>query len=452
LDLPGTATVLPGGHLAIGGLDTIDLAKTYGTPLWIIDEEHFRGNCRAFRHAFRSELFPGGADVVYASKALLTLAICRIVEEEGLSLDVVSGGELHAARMTGFPAERVYFHGSNKSEVEVQEALEAGIGRFMVDSFHEITLLEEATRPGARSANRAADRSRGRPADVILRLAPGIDAGGHDYVRTGLVDGKFGLAISTGQALEAAERILSSPGLRLRGLHCHIGSQIHEVAPFTSAVSVLMDFAGLVLDRTGWVIEEISLGGGFGIRYTVEDRPLAPADYASAISRAVKDKASELGLGPPRVLVEPGRAICATAGWTLYTVGSIKDIPGIRTYVSVDGGMSDDPRPALYAARYEACLANRADEEAKVTVTVAGRCCESGDMLIHDLPLPEPAPGDILAVSCTGAYNYTMAMNYNRLPKPAMILVNRGRADVIVRRETYEDLAAHEVVPERLRR
>lgn len=415
----------------------MELASAYGTPLWVIDEEHFRNNCRAFRSAFNHGLFPDGVEVVYASKALLTLAVCRMVQEEGLSLDVVSGGELHAARAVGFPMDKVYFHGNNKTPAEIAYALETGLGRFMVDNLRELELIEKLAGPARRAA-------------VVLRLKPNVDAGGHDYVKTALPDSKFGIDIENGQALEAVERCLASEHLDLRGLHCHIGSQILDVAPFARAAGVLLDFAAEAREKTGWTLSELSVGGGFGIRYVDGDAPLPPAAYAQAIARVISDKVAEHNLPAPRILVEPGRAISATAGWTLYTVGSVKDIPGVRSYVAVDGGMADNPRPALYHSRHEACLANRAAEAGANVVTIAGRCCESGDILIRDITLPEPQPGDILAVSCTGAYNYTMSMNYNRLPRPAMVLVNQGQVDVIVERETYDDLSARERIPERL--
>ncbi|RJQ04918.1 MAG: diaminopimelate decarboxylase [Bacillota bacterium] len=468
MELHGTATISANGHLAVGGVDTVTLAREYGTPLWVIDEEQFRRNCRAFRQAFSSDLFPAGAVVLFAAKSLLALAICRIVEEEGLSLDVVSGGELHTALAAGFPMDRVYFHGNNKTQAEIDEAYQAGIARFMVDNLHELDLLEGPGRTGSGT------RSGAGRVPVTLRVTPGIDADTHDYVKTGQQDSKFGLDIAGGQAMGAVKRVLDAPHLDLKGLHCHVGSQLFTTEPYAGAAEVLMDFAAEVRRRTGWVPEEIDLGGGFGVRYSNGDAPLEPEAFARAISRAIGKKVSETGLPFPRVIVEPGRAISATAGWTLYTVGSIKEIPGIRTYVAVDGGMTDNPRPALYQAVYEACLANRAGETvdgrgtgggrtvggsgtggghaAAEVFTITGRCCESGDILIHDIALPRPVPGDILAVSCTGAYNSTMASNYNRLPRPAMVLVNRGQVDVIVERETYDDLVARERLPVRLRR
>lgn len=439
LNLHGTATIHSNGHLAIGGCDATDLARRFGTPLWVVDEELFRSNCRAYREAFGSpSLFPAGAEVVYASKSLSALAICRIVDEEGLSLDVVSGGELYTARLAGFPPPRVCFHGNNKSPDELKEGLVAGIGRFMVDNLDELETLNSLA------------AVLGLTADVVLRVSPGIETNTHAYLQTGQVDSKFGLPIETGQAFQAVERALALDRISLRGLHCHVGSQIFRVETHAHAATVLVEFAAAVRDRTGWVSEEINLGGGFGIRYTGTDGTPEPVDYAAAISLAVAEGVARYDLPWPKVLIEPGRAICAQAGWTLYTTGAVKEIPGVRDYVSVDGGMGDNPRPALYQATYEACLVNRANEPEGGLFTIAGKCCESGDILIWDVPMPRPRPGDILAVSCTGAYNYTMSMNYNRLPRPAMVLVSGGQAEVIVERETYADLVARERVPERL--
>lgn len=437
--LPGTAHVSPDGHLVISGCDGLELARRFGTPLWVLDEDHLRENCRAFRRAFgRADLFPGGAEVVYASKALLALALCRIADQEGLALDVVSGGELYTALAAGFPPERIHFHGNHKTPRELAEALEAGVGRFMVDNLEELDTLNALARGQ-------------QPAEVILRLTPNVEPNTHDYIKTGQADSKFGFPIHTGQALDAVRRALASPHLTLRGLHCHIGSQIFETESHGLAAMALLDFAAEARGATGWEPAEINLGGGFAVRYNGHEQdPPSPDDYAVAISRAMMERAVEHGLAVPRLSIEPGRAIVAAAGWTLYTVGSVKDIPGTRTYVIVDGGMGDNPRPALYGARHEACLVHAADQTVDSLVTVAGRCCESGDILIRDLRLPRPAPGDILALSTTGAYNHAMSSNYNRLPRPAMVLVSGGGADLIVERETYADLVARERIPARL--
>jgi len=429
-------TVNKRGHLAIGGCDTVDLARQFGTPLYILDEECFRNNCRLYHQSFVRKY---GAAVIYAGKALLNLAVCRLVCEEGLGLDVASGGELYTALQAGFPMEKIYFHGNNKSAAELTMALEARIGRFMVDNFYELELLNDL-------AGQA-----GVQAGVILRVAPGVEAHTHEYIKTGQIDSKFGLAIETGQAMDGIKRVLELPNLSFKGVHCHIGSQIFELDSYAHAAEVMMDFIRQVYEQTGVAVSELDLGGGLGVYYTEGDRPKPVQEYADLIMEVVQNRAKEYGLLLPKVIVEPGRSVCGPAGTTLYTVGAVKDIPGVRKFVSVDGGMSDNPRPALYQSRYEACLANRAGRPATGVVSVAGKCCES-DILIRDIVLPEAAPGDILAVSCTGAYNYAMAMNYNRLPKPAMVLVNDGRAELVVRRENYADLLRNDLIPERLER
>ncbi len=434
--LHGTMQVNEKGRLEIGGCDTVDLARVFGTPLYVLDEALFRENCRSYRLAFAG----GNGGVLYAGKALLTLAVCRLVEEEGLGLDVVSGGELYTAAKAGFPMNRVYFHGNNKTADEVRAALRAGVHRFVCDSIDELDLLGRL----------AAEQ--GRECSLLLRLTPGIEAHTHDYIRTGQIDSKFGLAIPDGQALEAVRRCLEHPALRLRGLHCHIGSQIFELEPYADAARILLAFAGRVRDVTGWVIEELDLGGGLGIYYGPGDDPPAVPDLAKTILGAVAQAAGSENLPIPRVLVEPGRSISGPAGTTLYTVGTVKEIPDIRTYVAVDGGMGDNPRPALYGARYEACLANRMDELVHTAgVSLAGRYCESGDVLIRQAHLPPVRVGDLVAVSCTGAYTYSMAGNYNRFPRPAMVLVRDGSAELIVRRESYADLIRNDVLPARFR-
>lgn len=431
--LRGTMRINEKGHLEVGGVSTLALAKEFGTPLYVIDEALFRENCRCYRAAF-------GPDnrVVYAGKALICTAICRIVEEEGLYLDVVSGGELYTALSARFPARRIYFHGNNKSEDEIRQGISAGVGRFVVDSLVEL-----------RAIDRLAGEAGARP-EVLLRITPGVEAHTHDYIRTGQIDSKFGLPISTGQALTGVRQAVESPNIRLVGLHCHIGSQIFDLEPFREAARVMLGFASEVREATGWLLEELDLGGGLGIYYVSGDDPPLIEDYAEAITGAVRDTCGKQGIPVPRVVVEPGRSIAGPAGSTLYTVGVVKEIPGVRHYVSVDGGMGDNPRPALYQAQYEAVLAARVKEESTATVTVAGKCCESGDVLIQNAHLPYPAPGDILLIPATGAYNYTMSMNYNRLPRPAMVLVKDGKAEVIVARESYEDLVRNDRVPESL--
>ncbi|TYO95583.1 diaminopimelate decarboxylase [Desulfallas thermosapovorans] len=435
MKLQGTMQINDKGHLEIGGCDTVELAETFGTPLYVLDEQHFRQNCRNYYRAF-IEKYDGV--VLYAAKTLLTLAVCRMVAEEGLSLDVVSGGELYTAKKARFPMERVYFHGNNKSAAELQLALEYNVGRIMVDNPHELQML-----------NRLAGEA-GVRAKIMLRLTPGVEAHTHEYIKTGQIDSKFGMVIENGQAMEIIKQALALDNVQLTGLHCHIGSQIFELQSYTHAAEVMLGFAAEVYRETGWQPGEMNFGGGMGIYYTEADKPQPVSKYADMLVQAVQNLAQSHGLAVPRVLVEPGRSISGPAGTTLYTVGAVKNIPGIRKYVAVDGGMGDNPRPALYQSRYEAILANRAAEKPGETVSIAGKCCESGDMLIWDIELPAPVPGDILAVSSTGAYNYSMSMNYNRLPRPAMVLVRDGAADIIVARETYEDLIRNDVVPERL--
>lgn len=437
MQLRGTMRVNERGHLEIGGADTVDLALEYGTPLFLLDEKLFRQNCRDYRRYFTGKY---GAGVIYAGKALLNRAICLIVGEEGLGLDVVSGGELYTAMSVGFPAEKIYFHGNNKSQAELEMALEAGVGRLMVDNLYELEMLNVLA--GKRSAS----------AGVILRVTPGVEAHTHEYIKTGQIDSKFGLVIENGQAMEGVKRALQLENIEFMGLHCHIGSQIFELDSYAHAAGVMMSFAGEIYKETGAAVAELDMGGGLGVYYVEGDRPHPVDEYADLLIAAVAEKAAEYGLTPPKVLVEPGRSICGPAGTTLYTVGAVKEIPGVRKYVAVDGGMGDNPRPALYQARYEACLANKAGLPHAEVVSVAGKCCESGDMLIWDICLPPAEPGDILAVACTGAYNYTMSMNYNRLPRPAMVLVGSGRTDLINSRESYEDLVRNDLLPERLKR
>lgn len=435
MKLNGTMLINDLGNLAIGGCDTVELARQFGTPLYVLDEDCFRNNCRAYYQSFVQKY---GAAVTYAGKALLNLAVCRLVEEEDLGLDVASGGELYTALQAGFPVERIYFHGNNKSAAELAMALEARIGRFMVDNFYEMELLDDL-------AGRA-----NMQAGVILRVSPGVEAHTHEYIKTGQIDSKFGLAIENGQAMAGVKRILESPSFSFKGVHCHIGSQVFELGSYAHAAAVMMDFIRQIYEKTGVAVSELDLGGGLGVYYAEGDQPKPVQEYADVIMKEVQGRAKDYGLQLPKVIVEPGRSICGPAGTTLYTVGAVKDIPGVRKYVSVDGGMSDNPRPALYQSIYEACLANKAGRQAAGVVSVAGKCCES-DILIRDIALPEAEPGDILAVSCTGAYNYSMAMNYNRLPRPAMVLVSNGRAELIARREGYADLLRNDLIPERLK-
>lgn len=435
--LLGTQRINHLGHLEVGGCDTVELAQRFGTPLYVMDEQCLRAMCRAYRDAFARRFRE--SLVVFAGKAFMALAMCRIAEQEGLGLDVSSAGELHTGLRAGFPAQRIVMHGNNKSVAELQMALDAGVGRIVVDSEVEIELLQ----------NIAA--SRGAVADILLRVTPGIEAHTHDYIQTGHVDTKFGLGIGTGQALPAVKRALASPNLRLRGLHCHIGSQLFDLRPFDIATRLMAGFMRQVRDATGYVAAELDLGGGLGARYRETDHPPSVEDYAETIRVALDEECQRLGLAQPKIIVEPGRSIVGEAGLTLYTVGVIKHIPGVRTYVAVDGGMSDNPRPALYQAQYQAVVANKAAWPLDGKVTVAGKHCET-DTLIAEIEVPQLALGDIIAVQTTGAYNYSMASNYNRLPRPAVVLVAGGKAEVIVEREGLDDLVRQDRIPARLRR
>lgn len=420
------------GHLTIGGCDTVQLAEMFGTPLYVMDETAIRRALRDYKASI-DENYENGGMVTYASKACCFKELYRIVGQEGCGADVVSGGEIYTALQAGFPTERLYFHGNNKSEEELRLALEAGVGRIVADNPLELEQLS------------AAACSMGKTAAVYLRITPGINAHTHDFIRTGQIDSKFGFTLETGEALEGARRALTLPGLKLKGLHCHIGSQIFDEQPFVHAAEVMLDFMAQIRRETGATLEELDLGGGFGIRYTEEDQPKAYGEYMRLVAGAVKAKAAQLDYPVPYMVIEPGRSVVASAGITLYTAGHIKEIPGIRTYVSIDGGMTDNPRYALYQAAYTVVNAVKADKPADAVVTLAGRCCESGDLIQENTPVQSCQPGDILAVLATGAYNYAMSSNYNRLPRPAIVMVKEGEARVVVKAETYEDLIRNDI-------
>jgi diaminopimelate decarboxylase len=424
--LPETARVNPSNHLEIGGCDTVELTREFGTPLFVMDEETIRGQCRRYIGAFRQ--LSKDTDVIYATKAFMSVAMCQIVDEEGLLLDVSSGGEIYIAHRSGFAPQKMYFHGNNKTPEELKLALESKVGKIVVDSDNELELLD---RMAAES---------GRKADILLRITPGVVPSTHSYVQTGQVDSKFGFGLADGVADAAVRKTLSLKNLNLVGFHIHIGSQIFVLHSYAKAVEVIMDFIRQVKDEAGFTAKELNTGGGLGIKYQASDEPSTIEDYAGVIVRGVENEARKHGLPVPKILVEPGRSIVANSSVTFYTIGTIKTIPGIRTYISVDGGMSDNLRPMLYGAVYEALLANRANDKADCKVTVAGKHCESGDILIKEAMIPAPAVGDILATPATGAYGYAMANNYNKQPRPAVVLVKNGKPRVIVRRETYEDL------------
>jgi len=425
---PITATHNAAGHLEVGGCDVVELVAGYGSPLVIYEEESIRDQCRRYVTAFREHT--DDFEVIYASKAFSSVAVDQLVLEEGLSIDVSSGGEYHVAEVAGFPAERIFFHGNNKTREELEYALTRGVGFIVVDSFQELDLLEELV------------AERGGSQRILLRITPGVEAHTHSYVQTGQVDSKFGFGLLEGVALEAIRRALAAPRLDLVGLHAHIGSQIFLLEGFRKAIEILVRLIGQAHGSLGFDCRYLNIGGGLGIRYTESDAPSSIADYVTVKVEGVREEMAAMGLPMPRVLIEPGRSIVGKAGITAYRVGTIKEIPGVRTYVSVDGGMSDNIRPMLYDARYEVMLANKAEAPADTTVTVAGKHCESGDILIRDAVIARPEPGDVLVMPATGAYCYAMASNYNGSLRPAVILVNEGRARVIIERESYADLVA----------
>jgi diaminopimelate decarboxylase len=424
--LHGTAIINNKGNLEIGGVDTIDLAKEFGTPLYVYDVSLIKSKARGFINTFKKHGV--NAQVAYASKAFSCVAMVQLANDEGLSLDVVSGGELYTALTADFPRERIHFHGNNKSPEEIDFAVRENIGCFVVDNFLEIELLREASIKYSKQIN------------VLLRVTPGIEAHTHEYILTGQEDSKFGFDLNNGQATEAVRLTHDSEQLNLLGIHCHIGSQIFETSGFIMAIDKMFSIMSGWIEQFAYIPEVINLGGGFGIRYIEGDHPLAPESYVEAMILQVKQHVDKLGIPFPEIWIEPGRSLVGDAGTTLYTLGSSKTIPGVRNYVSVDGGMSDNLRPALYDARYEAILANKGNLENEKTVSVAGKCCETGDMLIWDLHLPKVEPNDLLAVFCTGAYGYSMANNYNRIPRPAVVFVEEGEVQLVVERESYQDI------------
>ena len=416
------------GHLEIDGCDVTALAAEFGTPLVVYEEKSIRDQCRRYAEALRQHT--DDFEVIYASKAFSSVAVNQVVLEEGLSIDVSSGGEYHIAAAAGFPAGRVFFHGNNKTREELKYVLSGGVGQVVIDSFQEIALLEELA------------ASRGETQRVLLRITPGIEAHTHTYIQTGQIDSKFGFGLVDGVAIEAIRETLASPHLDLVGLHAHIGSQIFRLDPFRKAIEILVGLIAQAHAGFGFECRHLNVGGGLGIRYTEEDTPASVAEYVAVKVEGVREEMAAVGLPMPRVLIEPGRSIVGKAGVTAYTVGTIKEVPGVRTYVSVDGGMSDNIRPMLYDAHYEGMLANKAAAPADTMVTVAGKHCESGDILIMEALIARPEPGDILVVPGTGAYCYAMASNYNGTPRPAVVLVKEGRARVIIERESYADLLA----------
>lgn len=414
------------GHLEIGGCDTLDLAKEYGTPQVVYDVKSIRDQIHHFQRVFEDNDVDYA--VSYASKAFACIAMFQLINQEHGHIDVVSGGELYTAIQAGFPMDHVSFHGNNKSREELEMAVDHQIGVIMLDNFHEIDLLKQVL------------EERNSHINVMLRVTPGVSAHTHEYDQTGQVDSKFGFDLKSGQARQALDQVLADPRMTMLGIHAHIGSQIFEVKGFEMAATTLVDTLGDWHEEIGYTAKVVNVGGGFGIRYTQADDPIAPEMFVDAIVKAIKRRTHELGLPMPAVWIEPGRSFAGPAGYNLYTVGSRKDVPGIRSYVTVDGGMGDNIRPALYQAKYEAVLAKNPKAPIKETVRVAGKYCESGDILIQKQDLPATQPGDVLAMLATGAYGYAMASNYNRNPRPAVVFVENGHSQVAIKRESFEDL------------
>lgn len=411
--------------LFFDGCDTTALARKYGTPLYVYSESILQSHFDELRRDFLS-LWPG-ARVAYAAKAFCTTGMCRLVEQAGMCIDVVSGGELYTALAAGFPPERIEFNGNNKLPGELEMAVEHGVGRIIVDGAHELEAIESIC------------AARGKRMKVLYRVTPGVKADSHDYIVTGKKDSKFGFPLEEDVIYPAVEQAIAAPHVDFLGFHFHVGSQLFDVDPYVQALEAVLQVVAQVKERFGVVAEELNLGGGFGIRYTTEER--RPYRYfLEPMLTRIAAFYDGLGLPRPAVVIEPGRSIVGDAGLTLYTVGSIKEIRGVRKYVSVDGGMTDNIRPALYQAVYQGMLANKADQEPQEVVTVCGKCCESGDVLLRDVKLPQAEPGDILAVFSTGAYGYSMASNYNCIPIPAVVLVHEGTDRLMVRRQSYEDL------------
>ncbi len=428
---PTTAAVTADDHLSIGGCDVAGLAAEYGTPLYVFDEATLRGMCREFVHEFTSRY--ARTKVLYASKAYVNPALARLVHEEGLGMDVVSGGELAVAVAAGFPMSDVYFHGNNKGRDELEMGVDNGIGRIVVDSFYELDMLDEVA------------AARGRTQDVMLRLSPGIDPHTHAKTTTGILDSKFGFSIETGDAELAVRQALEASNLDLVGIHFHLGSPIFELEPYSIAVDTTLTFLA-PFQKSGLDLREFSPGGGFAIGYLRNQPPPPISSYAEVITATLQRRAADLGFGEPLLTIEPGRSIVGRAGVALYTVGAVKDIPTVRKYVSLDGGMGDNIRPALYDSQYEAVAANRMSAKPAEKVTLAGKYCESGDVLVRDVEMPALDTGDLVAIPASGAYAPSMASNYNLNPRPAVLMVHEGQARLIRRRETYDDMMALDVI------
>lgn len=425
------------GNYVFGGADTVELAKEYGTPLYVVSEEIIKKKCKEIRENFLFKY--KNVKAAYASKAFLNLAICKIIEREGLYLDVVSEGELYTAICADYPMEKIFFHGNNKSRCELELAISKDVGRIVVDNLYELEMVNDIGR-----------KMKKKP-KVLYRITPGVESETHKYVVTGQRDSKFGIPLEKDIIFKALRLGMEYENVEVLGFHFHVGSQIFDNTSHVMATQRVMDLIREAKDTLGFITRELNTGGGYGIFYTEGDREKPISYFTDAIVEEVIEKCKEFDLYLPTIIIEPGRWIIGEAGITLYTIGSIKEIPGIRTYASVDGGMPDNPRPALYGSKYQALIANKADRDADKVVTIAGKCCETGDILIWDLRVPELESGDILAVLNTGAYNYSMANNYNKIPRPAVVLVNEGYCEEIVEREKYEDLISRYRIPNHLK-
>lgn len=420
------------GHLTFAGQDTVLLAKQYKTPLYLLDENRIRENCRAYKKAMKDN-FGYEDGVLFASKALSFKGIYKIMADENMCIDVVSPGELYTAIKAGFPVSRGYFHGNAKTDEDIEFAIDSGIGHFVADNREELVKINEYA------------GKKGIKQKVILRITPGIDPHTHAAITTGKVDSKFGTPIETGQAEEIVSFALGLENIKLDGYHCHVGSQCFDPKPFCDAADIMIKFCKDMENKFGFKCEILNLGGGIGVRYIEEHPKISCAEFLGKMADHIKNSCKNLGVDMPKILIEPGRSIVADAGMTLYTVQSVKTITGYKSYTAIDGGMPDNPRYALYQSDYEVMIANKADRPKDFVCTVAGRCCESGDLIGEDMKLQTPERGDILAVAVTGAYNYAMASNYNRLGKPPIVMLKDGESRVVVKRETFDDLMSQDV-------
>ena len=433
---PVTTRINENGNIEIGGCDLIDLAQKYDTPLYVLDEATIRSICSDYKKAFSK--YPK-VNMMYASKALCTMATSALLASEGFGFDVVSAGEIYTVYKAGVDMSKVLFNGNNKSFEELSLALNLGVGRISVDNFFELSLLNEIA------------KSNNKIVDILLRITPGIECHTHEYIQTGHLDSKFGFDLT--QIDDAVELILNEyTNLKLHGLHAHIGSQIFETSIYADEIEILVKEIARLDEKFGLKLDEVNVGGGLGVKYTDSDLPPSTYEIADKIINSLNKNIEKYGIEPPALFIEPGRSIISTAGVTLYTIGSSKQVPKGKTYFAVDGGMADNARPSMYQAKYYAEIVNNPSQELAKTVTIAGRFCESGDILIKDIKLPELEEGDVLVVFNTGAYNYSMASNYNRVQKSAIVLVNNSQSDIIVSRETLDDIISHDIIPDKLKR